>query len=469
MASTAVAGRVCEAWYGVGVPSEVIVGKTLRFALGTAWGLACLASPVAAAESSPILLYGPGEPDAASEAQALEVFSQQSAERNLVPRPRHVSSLLAEVPVVEIVGAEVVGCPGSFVQREVFVHGLDEALHHLKYVEVEEANAKLERLDALLPCLDGVLEREQLARIFFLQGVGLAFDLDEPGAVERFRRALVVHPALEWDESFPPDARTLFEQAFQEAVRTPSGTLNVEPHLGWDVQLWVDGAEIPKAGGSSSLGEGRHLVQWKEHDGAAGARMLQVQGGAEITVLGRADLAAAILGGGASDLVEERATQALESIEDDSGSVVYLTSLDASALLHRYEFDTGDWIISDMGTATRIAMERRRARNGRVLTVGGASVFAAGAGMGIWGYSSARGLYNDADQITSTGEYLSKAGQYANARALAYTGYALVGLGAVGVGSGVVMMRSSSSSRAGLGLTPWVGGGVGCAVHWSGF
>ncbi len=440
--------------------------RRLVGAIGVGMALAATAH---AEDPAPMLLYGPPGPDPASEALALEVFAQQSLDAKVVPTPRHVETLLGEVPQVEIVGGTVVGCPGSPLAVETFTSGLEEALEHLHYVRVEEANAQLQRLDALLPCLGGVLPRVELARIFFLQGVGLAYLGDDSGARERFRRALVVSPALEWDESFPPSPRVLFEEAFQEALRTPAATLVIEPQLGAAVDLWIDGAAMPEAGGTMTLGQGRHLVQWRESADAYGARMLELEAEASITVLGRADLAAAVLGGAGSELVKERAAGALAPLAAEAGEQVYLAELGPAPLLHSYSFADQGWSISDQGTAARLAANRRRLRNGRLVTYGGAGVAVLGAGLSVVGYTQATRLANEASDITNSTLYNEKYGQYVSYKLMAYMGYGVTGLGAAVAGSGIVMLRRASSGGPSLWATPMLGSTPGLAAGLTGF
>ena len=159
--------------------------------------LAAVTSAAAApAAPGPVLFYGPGDPDPALETRALAAFDLQSPLGPTGPSVRHLGTELGAIATVEILGAEVVACPGAPVGLGAFADGMDRALDHVLYVRVDEARIELERLAGLLPCLTETLPREDLSRIWYLEGVLLGFVSEGDAARESFRRALVVSPEL---------------------------------------------------------------------------------------------------------------------------------------------------------------------------------------------------------------------------------------------------------------------------------
>jgi hypothetical protein len=426
-----------------------------------------VALPCAAADT--VLLYGPAGPDAASEQRALASLNLLAAGPVGSPSVRHVQTVLASQPVIDVVGGEVRACPGSPVTVETFTEALDEALQHVLYQRLEDAGRTLERLDALLPCIHGVLPRGELARISFLEGVGQAYAGDGTAAQESFRRALVVSPELDWDDNFPPDYRALFDGAIQDALRSQSAPVSVEALVGQIAKLWVDGVEFRSGGLAMSLAEGRHLLQWELVAGGFSTRVTVVRAGDVLTVLSRDDLAACLLGGAGSDAVRVRAVDLLTTLATEAGvDRIHLAELGGVDLLHTFTPATGAWALTDQGLVTRRLQQQRRRSAGVALLVSGGT--AAGAGMLVWGLGYAKGqeLYEEAPNITSTEMYDQNVEDYHRFRTQANVGLVVTGIGAAALGTGIALIasgRERDPGRKGVAvqLAP---GGVGIRGTW---
>jgi len=345
-----------------------------------------------------------------------------------------VGTAQVSIPGVEVFGAEQeLSCPGAPMNAASFVEQIDGALQHVLYVRVDEATGALDRIESLLPCINEVLPREELGRIGYLKGVVLALGDRDAEAREAFRRALVVFPELDWDPRFPPAPEQLFVQAIQLALRSPSAGFAVGSRLDRDAALWLNGERVPPGGGTSSLAEGRHLLQWEAADGGFHTRVIAVRADRDVTVSGRHDVLQAAVTGHGTPAILDRATRALEelaALEGDQG--LYLAQLGDVDLLHR--FDEGGWHLTDHGTVARRLQLKRRADAGRGVLVAGGILTAVGAAIGISGYAVAQGLLDERPDLLDGDQHDANAAEYGDAR-----GQAIVGLTMAGVGGGAML------------------------------
>ena len=404
--------------------------------------LSWAAPSVAEARTTVVVLYGPGGPSEALESRALAAFNLQSDQRRIVPRIQHVGVVVEGLAEVELLGgSDVMSCPGTTLDVDAFQQDLERALQHILYVEVEEATLVLDRLDALIPCVSDVLPREDLARISYLHGVGLAYvgDLDE--ARERYRRALIVYPNLTWDPRFPPGLEKVFGEAVHDALRSESAPLQVEARVGEVATLWIDGLQVPAGGGPQTLAEGLHLLQWRLRNGEFVTHAVVIGGSDKLALVSREDIAHAALTGQGNDLALETAVGALRrTVAGSGGQAVFLADLQSVDLLHRFEPDSGAWALTDPGSVALRLRHRRLATAGGVTLVAGGLAMAVGTVMGIAGYSEANGLLDDVAEIHTVDEADNKTRQYQANRKAAYAGYTLVGIGGAAVAVGVPLL-----------------------------
>lgn len=408
---------------------------------------------VHATSSSALVLYGPASPSTDREQRALAAYRLQSGERRGSPSVRHVDSALKAIPALELLtDGEQVACPGSPIPVETLTTELDEAERLVVYVRVDEANVLLDRLEGLLPCVAGTLPREDLARIWFLQGVGRAYAGQDEAARQDFQRGLVVAPALAWDERFPPGPQALFREAIDRARMAPSASLSVEPRVGEGATLWLDGMELPAGGGQLTVAEGRHLFQWQLEDGGFTTRVVEVGAGDAMRAIGRGDVAASALDGGGTPEARERAAGALREVAASLGvETVYLAQLGEVDLLHRFDPGTGAWSVADEGSVALRTRARHYRTAGQGLLFPGLVLLAAGTALGISGYVISGDLADEEPGIHNQEEYAQKETRYRNARTQAYVGYTLAGVGAAAVGVGIPLTAAGGRLERSLG------------------
>jgi hypothetical protein len=430
-------------------------------------GLVLLPGLAGAAEP-PLLVYGPDGPSDEAEARAMRVWRQQALDRRDAPRLRHLSSLLSSLPGVELVGGgESVACPGSPVTAAGFEEGLEQALGHVQYVQLDEARQQLRRLDLLLSCLTDVLPREALAQISYLQGVAAGYGGDSDAAREGFRRALVVSPTLDWDPRFPPSLKAVFDEAGREALRSASAQYEVAQGAGESSDVYIDGRQLSGRWGGGTLAVGQHLVQWRR-DGAMVTRALVLEPGDTFTVLAREDVASALLGGVGPGAAVERARGLLVRAAADVGvSTIQLVEFGDQDLLHAFAAASGAWSVADEGRVQLQARRRRAAQAGGGVAAAGGGTLAAGVVLGAVGFvlagetASANATSPPTDQAT----WDERNSEYTTRRDAAQVGYVLAAVGgaAMAVGLPIAAVHSAPSRRpapSSVQVAVWPSGGL---------
>jgi hypothetical protein len=411
--------------------------------------LLVLASSDARAAGAPLVLYGPGGPDPTLGERALAAFNVQTRVRG-APTVRHAGSVVGDLPLFEVIGAEARSCPGSPVGLNAFRATMNEAFGHVQYVRVEAALSTLERLDGLLPCLGEVLPRDELARIAFLEGVALAYADRTDEARESFRRALVVAPELPWEPRFPPATEALFREAASEALASRAAPLTVSPIALAEATLWIDGAEFPSGGGETELAEGDHLLQWRLADGSFATRALRVVAGQAISARSRADAIHAAVTGQGPPAELERAAAALARCAGDEGvDEIYLAELASVDRIHRFDVTDGRWELADEATVARRLEDHRIRRAGRITGVVGAIAATTGALLGGLGDARARQLLDEAPLHQSPEEFANADRRYRAARSQAILGWTLLGAGGATCAIGIVLTSRGSTGPDG--------------------
>ena len=421
--------------------------------------VALAAPPAQAAPADqPLLIYGPQGPAASLEERAVATYNLLTVDRRASPHVRHVGTVVAGVPEVEVVGGgESRACPGSHISLVEFQRTREEAEAHVLYGRRVEMELALERLGALLPCLNEVLPRGELVQIGFLEGIGHAYLGEEELARESFRRALVVSPTLAWDERYPPDYGYIFDHAIRDALLTAVAEIEIGSRVNEAAALWIDGEPFPAGGVVSTLAVGTHLLQWKLHEGGFHTRAVRVEEDQRLTVISRGDVADAAITGQGSEAARALAERALRDAAAATGVTrVHLAELGDVDLLHRFDADTGQRTLTDEGMLTQRLASRR------LTTAGGISMGAAGVlgGVGtvlaLHGYTNASDLLNDAEDVGSEGQFDEMDLQYGAYRREAILGCVILGAGGVALATGIPMV--TAGARAKRRSTPTVAG-----------
>lgn len=435
---------------------------SLRGFVGFAVVLGVFGTPLRSHASSgdghALLLYGPDGPDFALEDRAIAAFNLQSTGRHVSPSVRHVDSALADVPPIDVAGAEDgTTCPGGTATAASMEAGLEVALQHVLYVRVEEAAAALEQLESMLPCVSEPIAGQTAARIFFLQGVALAYVDRDDQAREAFRQALVVYPQLDWEARFPPGPELVFRDAIQAALRSEKARISVVPGVADSGEVWVDGEAVAAEGADLSVAAGRHVLQWRTADGTFATRVLDVAVGDEVTVFARGDVATAALNGAGCGPCRQAAADALTRLAEEVGLVeIHLAELGAVDMLHTFDLGGGTWRRTDEGAVARRLRNRRLQDVGKVTMLAGGAMALTGAVLGITGHARATQLADGAADFETQEQFDESSRQYANSRVQSYLGFTLAGVGGAAVVLGVPLANAGRGKGAGALAGEWI-------------
>ncbi len=420
---------------------------SLRELVGVAVVLGVLGAPLGSRASTgdghALLLYGPGGADFVLEDRAIAAFNLQGTGRTVSPSVRPMDTALSDVPEVDVSGAvESATCPGGTATTSWMEAELEAALQHVLYVRVEEATAVLEQLESKLPCVSEPITGPTVARIFFLQGVALAYVGRDDQAREAFRQALVVHPQLDWEARFPPGPELVFRDAIQAALRSEKARISVAPGVVESGDVWVDGGAVT-GGAELSVAAGRHVLQWRTGTGTFVTRVLDVAVGDEVTVFARTDVARSALDGEGCGPCRQAAAAALVRLAGEVGvAVVHLAELGAVDMLHTFEVDAGTWQRTDEGAVARRLRNRRVQDVGKATMLAGGVMALTGAILGISGHARATQLATGADGFETQEQFDESSRQYANSRVQSYLGFTLAGVGGAAVIVGVPLANA---------------------------
>jgi hypothetical protein len=336
-------------------------------------------------------------------------------------------------------GVELLTCAGVPEGHGKLRQILDQAESHVSN-QNKGATAALTQAEATLRCLREPLDTKLAARVFFLGGVVASRLGDRATALDRFHQALVFEVGLNWDPSFEPAVREVFDAAVELSLSAPqTATIRLLPHPG-ERSVWIDGRDLPPSRELATVAAGRHFVQI--------ARPME---GGVVTgevVLGREDGAVVLVPGAvtgevlqwAGDEVRADDLAALLSVAVDPGQDLFV--------LTRGQVYAG---VAGEGRFERIG-GKDPANTGAALRASGAVALGVGAGAAVLGWLQG-GAAATAAANADAGHDLDAFGA-AGKRAVLWRAVTYAGAG-VG-GAGLVTL--------GVGLTPgFLSGGPG--VH----
>lgn len=156
----------------------------------------------------------------------------------------------------------------------------DLAERFLVDLDQDRSAGYLELLLGAIPCSESMIDRSQIARIFFLMGVNTVYKMEsEDVSKAYFRQAVVLGGRPEWDKNYPAMVQSVYERASSEAEAF--GRVSIDYHLkGLDLTLLVlDGENLSlddDVAGSMRVLPGMHVVQWRRGQGEIKTRVVEV-------------------------------------------------------------------------------------------------------------------------------------------------------------------------------------------------
>ena len=128
----------------------------------------------------------------------------------------------------------------------------------LNYMELDQADGHLLRVEGDLRCLNETVSSELLSKVYFISGLTHYYRQDEAGAVSQWKQAYALNQELVWDETYEPSGKGLFEETLTGTKFSAKSTLITLPST---LQVSLDGQISSNA---STVHSGKHLLQYGE-------------------------------------------------------------------------------------------------------------------------------------------------------------------------------------------------------------
>ncbi len=203
---------------------------------------------------TPVLHSGPWADVAARKAASLTGLAPDEMD------PLTIADLAGNRSLVAWPGS-LEPCTGEAARTSQVSDAADRAVGHLNYGRYAEARDTLTRAAVSLGCLMEIASPDSTSKVFYLHGIVHALEESPADAQRAFTQALVIHPTLTWDESYPPEfGQSLFEAAAVALAQEAPAEVLVSPRYSAQ-QVRIDGRQLRLDAPSMDVAPGRHLVQ----------------------------------------------------------------------------------------------------------------------------------------------------------------------------------------------------------------
>ena len=85
----------------------------------------------------------------------------------------------------------------------------------LNYMELDQADGHLLRVESDLRCLNEVVSADLLSQLYFISGLTYYYRQNEAEAKAQWKQAYALNEELKWDDVYEPSGKSLFEQTLQ--------------------------------------------------------------------------------------------------------------------------------------------------------------------------------------------------------------------------------------------------------------
>ena len=215
---------------------------------------ALLAGAGTARAGTPVLHTGPWADAVARKAASLTGLAPDEMD------PLTIADLAGSRTLVVWPGS-LEACAGESTRTADVTDAADRAVGHLNYGRYTEARDTLTLAAGSLGCLTEIAAPDSTSRVFYLHGIVHTLEENPADAQRAFAQALVIHPTLTWDDSYPPEfGQSLFEAAAAALAQEAPAQVMVSPRSSAQ-QVRIDGQPLKLDAPSIEVAPGRHLVQ----------------------------------------------------------------------------------------------------------------------------------------------------------------------------------------------------------------
>ena len=167
--------------------------------------------------------------------------------------------------------------------------GLRDAEARIDGLEYDKALTLLDELRGALCACSDPMEPDVVHRIPYLRGIAEFYENDRDAARGSFRHAAFMVDKLEWDTAFSPEPQQVFLLGVGDAIQAPRASLRLAGNARPD-GLRIDGREVDESVREVEIGDGRHVIQYRDGGGQLVGMELFIDGAGPVHLLGPEDL-----------------------------------------------------------------------------------------------------------------------------------------------------------------------------------
>ena len=133
---------------------------------------------------------------------------------------------------------------------------LEKVVGALNYMELDQADGHMLRVEGNLRCLNEVVSAELLSEVYFTSGLTHYYRQNESKVAEQWAQAYAFNDQIAWDDRYEPSGKPLFEQTLSGVQFSAKSTLVALPS---SLEVTVDGKV---SANGTELHSGKHLIQY---------------------------------------------------------------------------------------------------------------------------------------------------------------------------------------------------------------
>ena len=150
-------------------------------------------------------------------------------------------------------------CAGNAITNKHIQNYTQTAFNHYSYYELEKSGAALDKAASSLVCLQELFNGEDVRNMYYLKGILEQSKGSDAASKQAFSSAIRIKPDLQWNNTFAPDAKPIFDSAKEEFSSLNSVPLTLIPQTAAS-SLWINGTPLLDVD-NPSIYAGTNIIQ----------------------------------------------------------------------------------------------------------------------------------------------------------------------------------------------------------------
>lgn len=150
-------------------------------------------------------------------------------------------------------------CAGNAITNKHVQNYTQTAFNHYSYYELEKSGAALDKAESSLVCLQELFNGEDVRSMYYLKGILEQSQGRDAESKQAFSSAIRIKPDLQWNNTFAPDAKPIFDAAKEEFSNLNSVPLTLVPQTAAS-SLWINGTPLLDVD-NPSIYAGTNIIQ----------------------------------------------------------------------------------------------------------------------------------------------------------------------------------------------------------------